>query len=481
MPTGRLSSFSTCLFLAFLLAGCGPDDTSTGSAGSVVIDASAAVEPIPTDPDPGPDNTPLPNEPATAVVDDAFPVTAEVKEVIGDAATSGGEDYTYPRQPALMMDDATFDPAAKQVHIRVYLTAAPATTVIARVFTKNGSGANYMYSGGNYTAVKQTLIFRPGDPLEQTVTIPIKKAKVGGHFVAYMPSVPSGAQRGTQSIKITAVAGALNQPITWRGRQPRTFIPAGQPTYNLYINGMRWSNNGAAGVWRTSLAHGRVQPANGETGLYLDPDLHLTAEPPIVIRNGQLVLHSQRLNSPIAYAGLGNGAGAGNYNYGAVVLNGYRSPETHIRYGQIEWQAMMPGRRGSWPALWLIGVNGWPPEIDVYEGFNSNASFDGTRMASGTIHGGPTGTRIYARGYSEDVSTIYGIEPTLTTDFHSYAIDIQPDYITWFIDGVEVFQAVNKFKGKFYPLMNVAVKTTGAYAEGSGDMVIRSMKMWQRD
>jgi hypothetical protein len=477
---------TTSILFAFTLSACGSDGVDQLASAGLDSAISAPIIPAdePVEPDPGSDEAPIPDEPSSAVVIDNPALTASAP--VGTGTNSGGnapatQDITYAPQPALMMDNVSFDPSAKQAHIRVYLTSAPPTTVIARVFTKNGSGTNYMYSGGHYTTTKQTVIFRPGDPLEQTVAVPIKKAKEGGHFRAYVPSVPSGAKRGTQSITLTAVKGAVNNAIAWKGRAPRTFAPAGPPSYALNINAMKWSADGGAGVWRTALAHGRAQPANAETGLYLDPEEHRSAEAPIRIENGHLVLHSQRLNNAISYAGLGNGAGAGAYKYGAVALTGLKNPETHIRYGQIEWQAKMPDRRGSWPALWLVGVQGWPPEIDVYEGFNSNASFDPARMASGTIHGGPNGTRLYARGYSEDVASIYGIKPTLTTDFHSYAVDIQPDYITWFVDGVEVFQAVNKFNATFYPIMNVAVKTSGNYSDGSGDMVIRSLRMWQRN
>ncbi|UUL82397.1 glycoside hydrolase family 16 protein [Sphingomonas qomolangmaensis] len=511
MKLRSIAVSTTSLLVLVLVSGCeGGDSNAAAMSGSVIVPAAAlgsdSISAI--EADPGPDSTPIVDEPSTAINDDTPTLVETVRPMLA-ASNAGGpdvptsdpttvapgsptaslstaslsaapQDYTYAAAPTMKMDAATFDPAAKQVHVRVYLTSPPPTTVIARIKTKNGSGPNYMYSGGNYVATTKTLIFRPGDPLEQTVTIPITKAKEGGHFVAYVPSVPSGASRGTSSVNITAAKGAKNTAITWSGRAPRTFKTGRAPSYNLDMSQMRWSNAGGAGVWETKLPHGRAQPANAETGLYLDPQLHPTADAPFRIENGQLVIRSQRLSSPIYYAGLGNGTGKGTYMYGSAILTGAKNPETHIRHGQIEWQAKMPDRRGSWPALWLVSTKGWPPEIDVYEGFNYNNSFDPVQMASGTIHGGPSGKRNYARGYSENVVSTYGIAPTLTTDFHSFAVDIQPDYITWFIDGVEVFQATNKFNAEFYPLMNVAVKTNTAYQAGSGDMVVRSFKVWRQ-
>ena len=72
----------------------------------------------------------------------------------------------------------------------------------------------------------------------------------------------------------------------------------------------------------------------------------------------------------------------------------------------------------------------------------------------------------------------YGIGG-FTKGFHSFAVDIQPDYITWFIDGKETYQAVNPFAGfRWYPIMDVAVKTTGDYADGSGDMIVKDIKIY---
>src|SRR3546814_2016012 len=73
-------------------------------------------------------------------------------------------------------------------------------------------------------------------------------------------------------------------------------------------------------------------------------------------------MHTQKLRQPIAWDGV-------PYDYGAVVLSGHNTRPVQIGYGQYEFTAKMPNRRGSWPAFWLISTAGWPPEIDIYEGF----------------------------------------------------------------------------------------------------------------
>jgi len=166
------------------------------------------------------------------------------------------------------------------------------------------------------------------------------------------------------------------------------------------------------------------------------------------------------------------------YNYGASILDGRNFLASQIGYGQYEWEAKMPNRRGSWPAFWLISTSGWPPEIDVYEGFGYQSYWDFDRHVGQTIHVGANSTRYDQRGIVIQTEQAYGLSG-YSQDFHKFAVDIQRDYITWFVDGKETYQSVNPFKGfRFYPLMNVAVKTTGAYDDGSGDMTIRSFKVY---
>ena len=154
-------------------------------------------------------------------------------------------------------------------------------------------------------------------------------------------------------------------------------------------------------------------------------------------------------------------------------------PATHIRYGQYGWEAMMPDRRGAWPALWLLPTTGWPPEIDAYEGFGYSPDFDFARDISGNLHGGRKGKRRFTVPMRMNASAAYGIRG-FESAYHRFAVDIAPDFITWFVDGQEVFQAVNPFRGTtWFPLMTVAVKHKGDYTGGSGTMRVRSLSVWQ--
>ncbi|TPG16532.1 glycosyl hydrolase family protein [Sphingomonas koreensis] len=362
---------------------------------------------------------------------------------------------------------------ADHVDVPVTLNHSTPNTVFVRVKTANGSGANYVYSGAYYKPVDTYLIFRPGDPLTQTVAIPIAKTKEQGHFKVGFPEAPQGANNGKSSAEVTSATGAQpTKAITAGFRKPHAFKATGQLTYDMSLNNVRWSGKGGPGEFSTSFTHGRSQPGNAETGLYLDNTMYPSAEPPFAVKNGALILHSQMLAQSISYQGV-------RYGYGAAVLNGRNMPETQLTYGQYEWQATMPNRHGSWPALWLIGVQGWPPEIDVYEGFGQNNSFDFDRDITANIHGGPINKRTFTRSMWIDATRAYGIQH-VASGKHTFALDVEADYITWFVDGMETYQARNPFSEPFYPVMDVAVKTTGSYSGGSGDMAIYSFKVWKK-
>src|SRR5690606_23042600 len=122
---------------------------------------------------------------------------------------------------------------------------------------------------------------------------------------------------------------------------------------------------------------GRTQPGNGETGYYGTVDMG-----GFVRTDEGLALVSRRLDQPVKV-----GTPAVEYPFLAAMLSGHKTPETHFKYGSVEWVVKMPNRRGSWPALWLLPTSGWPPEIDVYEGFGYNGSWVFASDLSTNLHG----------------------------------------------------------------------------------------------
>ncbi len=394
------------------------------------------------------------------------------------AAFDFARGTAFPQRARVSIGDIAVAPEAREVHVPITLDRPTPNTVHARVQTRNGRfPGTAAIEGRHFSRVDTAVVFRPGDPLTRTVRVPLKGVPKGAQFELHFPEGVDGARVAGAVGTVRGVAGApASAPKVEGFRAPRRFAPAGAPAYRLDPARLRWSDGGGPGVYATRLPHGRTQPGNAETGLYLDPDQHPgVPQPPIAVEGGVLVLRSQQLGAPIRHEGA-------DWHHGAAVLTGERMPEVQIAYGQYEWEAQMPDRRGAWPALWLLPVGGgWPPEIDVYEGFGDSPEWRFARDISANLHGGAAGKRGFTVPMRIDAGRFYGLGG-FAEGYHRFAVDIAPDLVTWFVDGVEVYQAVNPFAGtRWFPLMNVAVKHDGVYEGGSGTMRVRAFRVWRVD
>jgi beta-glucanase (GH16 family) len=139
-------------------------------------------------------------------------------------------------------------------------------------------------------------------------------------------------------------------------------------------------------------------------------------------------------------------------------------------YGRFEARMKIPRGQGLWPAFWMLGNNigsvGWPTsgEIDIMENIGREPS-----TVHGTIHGpGYSGGGGVGGGY-----TLPGGQ-AFADGFHTFAIDWEPNAITWYVDGVQYSRKTpadiggNRwvFDHPFFIIMNVAV---GGLWPGSPD------------
>jgi beta-glucanase (GH16 family) len=125
-------------------------------------------------------------------------------------------------------------------------------------------------------------------------------------------------------------------------------------------------------------------------------------------------------------------------------------------YGRIEWRAAMPAGLGMWPGLWMLGSDfptaGWPNcgEIDV-------AETKGTELTKvqGSLHSG------------SDETGIYTLSGNSITNFHTYMVDCESNFISFSVDG-QVYETQTSwtspvgpfptpFNAPFFLLMNLAV------------------------
>ncbi len=374
----------------------------------------------------------------------------------------------YP--PASSVEIKPFDVpvGATEVHVPVTMDKPSVNTVIAhiRVFDGKGGRAN--------PDTRKAVIFRPGDPLTKTVSFNVREMKEGNTVRAVQQEEPDGGKRKGGAIDIAAKTGAANEPIADTGRAGMKFEPLGQPVYAETGATIQYDDKGGAKTFSTALSHGRTQVGNGETGYYGEVELNGFSR-----SDEGLVLSTRRLDAPKKV-----GQPAMEYPFLATMLSGHKTPETYFKYGSVEWVVKMPNRRGSWPALWLLPVDGWPPEIDVYEGFGYNGSWVFNSDLSTNLHGGDNLQRTFTRPAMRMKMSSFGLPNTLDSEFHTFSVMVTPEWITMWVDGVETMQYANPFKGEtWYPLTNVAVKANpdAKYDDGSGDMVLKSLKVWRAE
>ncbi len=138
------------------------------------------------------------------------------------------------------------------------------------------------------------------------------------------------------------------------------------------------------------------------------------------------------------------------------------------RYGRIEVRAQLPGGRGMWPAIWMLGTNravGWPAcgEIDIMEFVGHEPD-----VIHGTAH---TAKYNHVKG-TQKGSTLKVASPD--RDFHVYAVEWSAERIDFFVDDQKYFTFANEHTGTdawpfdqpAYLILNTAVGGAWGGAKG---------------
>jgi len=209
----------------------------------------------------------------------------------------------------------------------------------------------------------------------------------------------------------------------------------------VYVRGA--SEPGTALVWSDEFNGASLDASiwNYETGnLNVNNELeYYTSDAANVsVKNGYLQITA--LNSPNY-----NNSGW-NYTSARITTQNKYS----FKYGKVEMRAKLPGDKGTWPALWMLGNSistvGWPKcgEIDI--------------MEMGTVTG--LDNILCSLHWGGDVSKSRYVSGS-TTDFHLYSLDWRADQIAFYIDNVLLFSQPNNsnlpFNANHFFIFNVAV------------------------
>ena len=129
------------------------------------------------------------------------------------------------------------------------------------------------------------------------------------------------------------------------------------------------------------------------------------------------------------------------YPWRSGMVTTYRSLQ--FTYGLVEVDARIPRGDGLWTTLWLLPQDqSFPPEIDIAEVYGVD-----TKQLSVVYHAAPSG-RSFKTVDTDDLST----------SFHRYAVDWEPDSITWYLDGRPVYEYRGRTPAQpMYFLANLAV------------------------
>ena len=203
--------------------------------------------------------------------------------------------------------------------------------------------------------------------------------------------------------------------------------------------------NGTTGTWDTGAQYvpvngnGYSLPSNGEQEWYINANYAPTSSVhPWNVNNGIMTLTAAPADASIQP--LING-----YQYTSGQIN--TSQSFSQTYGYFEMHAQLPAGQGMWPAFWLLPENGsWPPEIDAMEMLGNDPSVYYT-----SIHSGTAANEINA-GQPNGVGD-------MSTGYHTYGVDWEPDFITYYFDGQQVYQTATPpdMNVPMYMIANLAV------------------------
>ena len=153
---------------------------------------------------------------------------------------------------------------------------------------------------------------------------------------------------------------------------------------------------------------------------------------------------------------------------------------THDRfsqlYGYFEARLKVLDGAGFWPAFWLIPQLPptpspdieyfWPPEIDILENRGQEPNIVYMNQHYSGVYPTP-GSKLNNWSYGGAISGNYPATSSLTNTFHIYAVNWEPDRVTWYVDGVERFHSTTnlppgaislpEYPGDMQIILNLAV------------------------
>lgn len=158
-------------------------------------------------------------------------------------------------------------------------------------------------------------------------------------------------------------------------------------------------------------------------------------------------------------------------------------------YGYFEIRARLPKGVGTWPAIWML------PEFDKYGMWPRSGELDIME------HVGFDQDKIHTTAHTKAFYHRLGTQKThsevvkgVSSGFHVYAMEWDPDYIQWYVDGKPFYRFDNSkasieewpFDIPYYLIINLAIGGSWGGQKGidpkltKADMQIDYVRVYQR-
>lgn len=383
---------------------------------------------------------------------------------------------------------------------------------ISRLINVSGGGINVGNEGSQrkwHKGFDAVYRWSPGDDLTHYIHVSGPARNAGQSIKVDIRVKGLGDRQKGSSVLVRFVDGAQHPDM------PEQFH---RPLRKLTLDGASRANSfdpasvtwGPEGVddngrpsWKSRLAHGRAQPGNGETGIYSDETIAGSQKPisydaaedairlhTVAFEDADRIEYDSRL-----------------WRHQAAVIQGQTLDDVCGVDGVWRMVAKSSIRRYAWPAFWLVGRGYvgepskwgyWPPEIDIFEHFNSAWGAGSTPYTTTFAqHYGNAGANERKGAFGSEIEVDQWMGASgIAEDYHSYACAVVYDEsdplkseVTFFFDDVEIGCQVLHARHQdlarrleFYPITNVAVRAPDGYSAAQyngdpnpGDMLIRDI------
>jgi hypothetical protein len=168
------------------------------------------------------------------------------------------------------------------------------------------------------------------------------------------------------------------------------------------------------------------------------------------------------------------------------------------QYGYFEASMKMPGGPNTWPAFWLLDAPSLTDkalpdgaEIDVTESYGNWGTGPGFKPRGNPNFNTTNWHRWVHNGNPGGGGGAFAEEPGMTTGFHTYGVDVEPDFVTWYFDRKQVYRipTFTAARRPMFVLLNLALGGgTHNNADGSNydwnltptpsDLLVKYVAVW---